>query len=109
MQSADFSKENEPVGLLLTAETEQALRKIQGDLNFGYVRVLGSRSRLPEIGERLYDELRRCDLEGLRTVFAETYPAQGVGAALMNRLTKASGQAPVEAKARVRDRKGEVW
>lgn len=98
MRDADFLRENAPVGLLLTAETEQALRKTQGDLNLGYVRVLGSRGRLPEIGERLYDELRRCDLEGVRTVFAEAYPARGVGAALMNRLTKASGQAPVELK-----------
>jgi L-threonylcarbamoyladenylate synthase len=93
-RDTDFLKENGPVGLLLTEETAQALRKTQWNSASGYVRVLGSRSRLSGIGERLYDELRRCDVEGLRTVFAETYPLEGVGAALMNRLAKASGQVP---------------
>jgi L-threonylcarbamoyladenylate synthase len=46
----------------------------------------------PELAaQSLYAILRQCDERGLDFIIAEGYPEQGIGAALMNRLRKASG------------------
>jgi L-threonylcarbamoyladenylate synthase len=41
--------------------------------------------------QSLYTNLRECDERGLDFIIAEGYPEEGIGAALMNRLRKASG------------------
>ena len=57
----------------------------------GFVEVLGSKSELESVARHLYSALRRCDLENIENIYLETYSAQGIGLAVMNRMYKASG------------------
>jgi len=85
------------IGLLLTDETWALLQKETGDWQETfYCRNLGSYHHPKEIGRRLYDELRRCDQEGVRQIYVEACTRQGSGAAVMNRLVKASGHHVVD-------------
>ena len=40
----------------------------------------------------LFRILRECDEEGINLILSESYPEEGVGFALMNRMKKAAGQ-----------------
>ncbi|MBS4218897.1 threonylcarbamoyl-AMP synthase [Bacillus sp. FJAT-49711] len=51
----------------------------------------GSKNNLSEIAHSLYHALRAFDEAELDIIFSETFPETGVGAAIMNRLDKASG------------------
>lgn len=85
------------IGLLLTEETWALLQNETGDWQETYYcRNLGSYHHPKEIGRRLYDELRRCDQEGVRKIYVEACTRQGSGAAVMNRLVKASGHHVVD-------------
>lgn len=79
------------VGLLLTAETARSYRE-QQLVPPHYLEVLGSKDHLEEIANRLYGALRNCDRYRLDLVYAEGVPPQGLGLAIMNRLTKAAGR-----------------
>lgn len=75
------------IGLLLTAETWERLASVQ----VAYHSNLGSGTCLEDIAKVLYRELRNCDVAGVDVIFTETYRAEGIGAALMNRLLKSAG------------------
>lgn len=77
------------VGLLLTEETAGAYRDRGAPPH--YLEVLGSQQRLEAIAGRLFSALRRCDRQHLDVVFAEGVSQEGLGLAIMNRLTKAAG------------------
>ncbi len=51
----------------------------------------GSRDVPEKAAQALYATLRECDERGIDYIVAEGYPEDGIGAALMNRLRKASG------------------
>ncbi len=51
---------------------------------------LGRRADPARMARRLYAVLRQFDQAGIERIYAETFPATGVGAALMNRLLKAA-------------------
>ncbi|MCD9022233.1 L-threonylcarbamoyladenylate synthase [Cohnella silvisoli] len=51
----------------------------------------GSMTTPIKAAQSLYANLRECDERGLDFIIAEGYPEEGIGAALMNRLRKASG------------------
>jgi L-threonylcarbamoyladenylate synthase len=51
----------------------------------------GSLAEPGRAAQSLYAILRECDERGLDFIIAEGYPEEGIGAALMNRLRKASG------------------
>jgi L-threonylcarbamoyladenylate synthase len=51
----------------------------------------GSLTEPGRAAQSLYTILRECDERGLDFIIAEGYPEEGIGAALMNRLRKASG------------------
>ncbi|MGY4688406.1 L-threonylcarbamoyladenylate synthase [Salibacterium sp. K-3] len=51
---------------------------------------LGSRDDLQAVAAHLYDNLRRADQSGVDVIFCETFPADGIGEAVMNRLEKAA-------------------
>ncbi|CAM4278160.1 L-threonylcarbamoyladenylate synthase [Paenibacillus tarimensis] len=55
------------------------------------VLVLGSLSRPADAARTLYDALRTFDQLGIEEIWAQAWPLEGIGAALMNRLTKAAG------------------
>ncbi|GAM12698.1 L-threonylcarbamoyladenylate synthase [Mesobacillus selenatarsenatis] len=56
----------------------------------------GERARLETVAEALYDTLRAFNNENLDIIFGEVFPEQGVGQAIMNRLSKASGLPIIE-------------
>jgi len=56
---------------------------------------LGKREALEQIASQLYAALRQCDQGDLDRIYAETFPKQGLGEAIMNRLEKASEYKPI--------------
>ncbi len=51
---------------------------------------LGSRRNLSEIAQNLFTSLRKFDKLNVDVIIAETFPREGIGAAIMERLEKAS-------------------
>lgn len=78
------------IGILTTEESAEAYRR---ELDRGPVTILpcGRRSDLASVARELYGCLRRFDDQGVEVIFAESVPTGGIGAAVMNRLEKASG------------------
>ncbi len=79
------------VGLLLSGESA-------GKLGLTHTEILGSRDDAAAMAANLYGALRRLDRQGIDVILAEGYAEQGLGAALMNRLRKASGPRLTEAE-----------
>lgn len=52
----------------------------------------GSRTNPEEIARNLFGALREFDERGVDTIYAEAFPREGIGYAVMNRLLKAAGQ-----------------
>lgn len=52
---------------------------------------LGSRSNLEEVAHNLFSNIRELDETEVKTIYCEVFNTIGIGAALMNRLKKASG------------------
>ena len=74
------------VGVMTTTENEQSY---SADAIF----ACGRRSELESVAESLYDTLRAFNEAEVDLIFGEVFPETGVGVAIMNRLTKASGTA----------------
>ncbi|QCJ44879.1 threonylcarbamoyl-AMP synthase [Bacillus sp. S3] len=72
------------VGVLTT---EENVSGYDADL----VLACGRRAELETVAAALYDTLRRFNQENVDIIFSETFPADGVGYAIMNRLQKAAG------------------
>jgi len=73
------------VGILTTNEGLSTYLKADTVLS------LGSRDDLSTITQNLYGKLREFDQLGIERIYAETFPSQGLGTAIMNRLLKAAG------------------
>lgn len=73
------------VGVLTTAERKEMY---QADTLF----TCGYRNDLASVNHHLYDVLRKFNHAHVDIIFSETFPKQGVGVALMNRLEKAAGK-----------------
>lgn len=52
--------------------------------------LLGSRGDLETVSLHLFSALRECDRQKMDTIYIEAFPKEGIGAALMNRIEKAS-------------------
>ncbi|WP_025025775.1 L-threonylcarbamoyladenylate synthase [Caldalkalibacillus mannanilyticus] len=52
---------------------------------------VGKREDLSTVTQRIYHVLREFDQQGTQRIYAETFPIEGLGAAVMNRLHKAAG------------------
>ncbi|KAA6451030.1 threonylcarbamoyl-AMP synthase [Bacillus swezeyi] len=85
-----YQKDGMKVGILTTEERAGAYRA-------DVVRICGRRDRLETVAAELYDSLRSFDEEKLDFIFAESFPEEGVGRAVMNRLLKAAGHRVIEA------------
>ncbi|MDB5083259.1 MAG: putative translation factor [Bacilli bacterium] len=72
------------VGVLATAETA-------GLYEADVILACGRRDQLDTIAQGLYPALREFDKLGAQRIYAETYPTEGIGLAIMNRLTKPAG------------------
>ncbi|WP_062200097.1 L-threonylcarbamoyladenylate synthase [Massilibacterium senegalense] len=78
-------KEGLKVGVLTTAERKEVY---QADT----LCTCGYRNDLASVNHHLYDVLRKFNHAHVDIIFSETFPKQGVGVALMNRLEKAAGK-----------------
>ncbi len=76
-------KDGKKVGVLTT---EEGKRLYDADV----VVSCGTRTDLQTVATSLYDSLRTFDRYGVDVIYAETFPQEGVGAAIMNRLEKAA-------------------
>ncbi|WP_102264596.1 L-threonylcarbamoyladenylate synthase [Mesobacillus jeotgali] len=81
--------EGQKVGVMTTKEN---LEFYDADI----VIPCGERARLETVAEALYDTLRAFNQEELDIIYGEIFPETGVGQAIMNRLSKASGLPIIE-------------
>jgi L-threonylcarbamoyladenylate synthase len=91
IQQLVHEKRNEglKVGVMTTLENEDFY-----DANV--VISCGERNKLESVAEALYDTLRAFNQEDLDIIYGEIFPEHGVGQAIMNRLSKASGLPIIE-------------
>ncbi|MGI8316607.1 L-threonylcarbamoyladenylate synthase [Halobacillus mangrovi] len=82
-QLTQLKEEGHRVGVIASTELAEKL-------NHDRVSLCGSRVRLNEVAGRLYAVLREFKKAEVDVILCETFPETGVGAAIMNRLTKAS-------------------
>lgn len=67
--------------------TDERANRYQADA----VLSCGSRRQLESIAAGLYHALREFDRLGIERIYAESFPGDGIGFAIMNRLRKAAG------------------
>jgi L-threonylcarbamoyladenylate synthase len=83
------NSKGERVGIMASQELIEALPKsLPANI---ITKVLGSENNLETITANLFDTLRWFDQKGVRVIYAESFPDNNIGAALMNRLIKAAG------------------
>lgn len=73
------------VGVLTTAENKAAYKDADA------VVVCGKRAELATVAQTIYSALRKFDQTGVDVILSETFPEEGIGKAVMNRLKKAAG------------------
>ncbi|MCP8967936.1 L-threonylcarbamoyladenylate synthase [Ectobacillus ponti] len=78
-------------GVLTTAEHQDFY---EADV----VLACGRRADLETVAAKLYDVLRSFDAAGVDVIYSESFPSEGIGAALMNRLEKAAGHTVIVQK-----------
>jgi L-threonylcarbamoyladenylate synthase len=76
--------ENKRVGILSTDETKPYYPA-------GLVISLGSRKDMSNIGQNLFEALRSFDDEKVDVILSEAFEEDGLGTAVMNRLSKSAG------------------
>lgn len=76
-------------GVLCTDETSARYRA-------DCVKCVGTRADESTVAHGLYRMLRECDDENLEVLFAESFPVEGIGQAIMNRLLKAAGHQKIQ-------------
>ncbi|MDR1766495.1 MAG: threonylcarbamoyl-AMP synthase [Lachnospiraceae bacterium] len=100
------------VGVLCTEETAGEIDKTCGG-GFGtqspnrldrcmgkcIVKCIGKRADLSTVAAGLFGALRDLDHLGVDVIYAESYPREGIGLAIMNRLVKAAGGNVISGKA----------
>lgn len=79
-----YKQDGLKVGILTTKERESVY-------SASSVKSCGSRSKPVTVAASLYDTLRSFDEDKLDIILAESFPDEGVGKAIMNRLLKAAG------------------
>jgi L-threonylcarbamoyladenylate synthase len=72
------------VGILTTEENSHRY-------NAEVVLACGKRSELTTVAANLYDCIRQFNEENVEIIYCETFPYEGIGIAIMNRLWKACG------------------
>lgn len=88
--SYDAYKKGRQVGIIATSETLPFY-------NHGIVKNIGTRENEKTIAHGLYKVLREFDEENVEVIYSESFAAQGIGSAIMNRLEKAAGHFRISA------------
>ena len=78
------------VGIIATSETEEFYTN-------GIVKNIGTRNNENSIAKNLYGVLREFDEEDVSYIYSESFSAEGIGDAIMNRLNKAAGHHVIQA------------
>lgn len=91
-------KENKKAGIIATGETLPFYK-------YGVVKNIGTRENDKTIARNLYRVLREFDEEDVELIYSESFAAQGIGKAIMNRLEKAAGHMRIEASKIIRKQK----
>ncbi|MFC0561081.1 L-threonylcarbamoyladenylate synthase [Halalkalibacter alkalisediminis] len=81
---AEAKAEGKRTGVLTTKDN-------QGSYTADVIVSCGSRQDLATVANQLYESLRTFDEEKAEIIFSETFPAENIGIAIMNRLEKAAG------------------
>ncbi|CCQ94991.1 tRNA(NNU) t(6)A37 threonylcarbamoyladenosine modification; threonine-dependent ADP-forming ATPase [[Clostridium] ultunense Esp] len=93
-QAAERIRDGKRVGILTTDEDvpyfEEHLPGEPG--NHWVILSLGERGNLDGIAQHLYEALRSFDPLDVDEIIGESFPKGGIGAAIMNRLSKAAGR-----------------
>ncbi len=87
--TAEGEAEGKKIGILATEETKRYYSK-------GTVLCIGKRADEESIARNLYECLRRFDELYIDRIYSETFPDEGLGQAIMNRLIKAAGHQVIE-------------
>ena len=61
------------------------------------MKCIGSLKEPETVARQLFAVLRQADAEGVDVLFSEVLPAEGVGLAVMNRLSRAAGFRTIDA------------
>ena len=77
---------------ILCAEETKPLYQEMAEKKKIILKILGRREDPLSMTHNLFRILRECDEEGINLILSESYPEEGVGFALMNRMKKAAGQ-----------------
>lgn len=77
-------RRGEKTGIIGTTEV---LEQYRADV----VKCIGSRGAQEDIARNLFSILRQLDDEGVTSIYSESFPEEGLGQAIMNRLLKAAG------------------
>jgi L-threonylcarbamoyladenylate synthase len=78
--------------ILASSENMPLYRGLEGESgNRITVIEMGSRSDLAPVAARLFSALRHGDALGAQVILSESFPEQGLGLAIQNRLSRASG------------------
>ena len=83
-KAKELRDQGKKVSYLVSAERAAELKLLDD------VIILGSRENLSNIANHLYESLRKIDQLNTDLVLAESFPNQGIGEALMNRLERAA-------------------
>ncbi len=83
--------ENFRVGVIATQENIEKYK-------LGVIRCIGTKKNGEMIAKNLYKILRSFDEEDIQFIYSESFPTDGIGKAVMNRLMKAAGQDVLKAK-----------
>lgn len=93
-----FIVENrEQISTYIKAAKEQGLRvgvltteERVADYDADVIVACGRRESLTTVAQKLYDSLRTFDDQKVEVIYAEAFPKEGIGIAIMNRLEKAA-------------------
>jgi L-threonylcarbamoyladenylate synthase len=92
------SREGRTVGIIATNETLSFYTR-------GIIKNIGTRDNEKTIARNLYAILREFDEEDVTEIYSESFAAQGIGNAIMNRLEKAAGHLRLPASVIVKQQK----
>lgn len=86
---AQAEAEGKKTGVVCTSENK---KRYEADC----IKVVGSKANESTVAHGLYQCLRECDDENLEVIYTESFPAKGIGQAIMNRLLKAAGHQMIQ-------------
>lgn len=87
--SIEYNNEGKRVGIMCSKESETAFNDTRD--GFSVLKTTGSRVMLEDVAASVFRLLRDFDEDQVDVILAESYPDEGIGKAIMNRLNKSAG------------------